>query len=145
MFRRKKQSRSWRHKLLTGTDTALDWVAPKLGRAADGAESAYLKTSPKFQDASARVRSAMSNQSRRRAVLLFATVAIGVAAATFARRTSRRCSCATTEGADTASVTPTVLPVSAENTDQAQGTKPGPPSQGDQNDDGMPRTFQSET
>lgn len=60
MFGKKKSpSQTWEHKVLTGVENALDWSAPKLGAAADWAESTYRKNAPKVQDASVRTRDAV--------------------------------------------------------------------------------------
>src|SRR5699024_6022984 len=59
--KKKKPSRSWEHKVLSGADAAQVWVAPKLGTAADWAERAYRKSAPKVQDASVRALHAVND------------------------------------------------------------------------------------
>ncbi|MDS2174235.1 MULTISPECIES: hypothetical protein [unclassified Nesterenkonia] len=60
--KKKKPSHTWEHKVLAGVETARDWSAPKLGAAADWAETTYRKNAPKVQDASARaLRSVEAN------------------------------------------------------------------------------------
>ncbi|MDZ5077400.1 hypothetical protein [Nesterenkonia sp. HG001] len=60
--KKKKPSHTWEHRVLAGVETARDWTAPKLGVAADWAETTYRKNAPKVQDASARaLRTVESN------------------------------------------------------------------------------------
>lgn len=60
--KKKKPSHTWEHRVLAGVETARDWSAPKLGAAADWAETTYRKNAPKVQDASARaLRSVEAN------------------------------------------------------------------------------------
>lgn len=61
--KKKKPSHSWEHKVLAGVETARDWSAPKLGAAADWAESTYRKNAPKVQDASARTLRAVESNA----------------------------------------------------------------------------------
>lgn len=49
--KKKKPSHSWEKAVLAGVDTATEWVAPKLGAAADVAERGYRSAAPKVQGA----------------------------------------------------------------------------------------------